>query len=239
MLRKRLNLSKPLAIVAGAVLSLSPLARGGFVSAGGWTASWDPALDELVGLTPLKTASNSVSFAAHLQFVGGPTDSGVYEPVAFTFQQTSLDAKNLVVIEQEAVVNQTADAWDGYGFMLEPSAASGVQFDGKLTFGSGHNFSIAPFTTHTMEQQAKELYVGGGTIPSGPAGTNVWDPGQFEGALYIDGAPKLGGGLRTFTLLQGPTALAAVPLPTGGLSGLAVIGVLALGKTIRLHRQSC
>ena len=231
-IRRRITVCAGTAITVGVLLLGAPSARGGLVNSGGWTVSWDKSLDEVVGVTPLSSADNLVSFVAHLQFTGGPDDSGTYEPVALTFQQTSLDARKLLVIEQEAVINQTSDAWDGYRFMLEPSAASGVQFDEKLTTASSHSFSIAPFTTRSFEQQGKELYVGGGALPAGPEGENVWNPGQFEGALYIDGAPKTGGTLRTFTLLQGPSA-SSIPLPAGGFTGLSVLGALGLGKWLR------
>jgi len=235
---KRFKNYGPLALAVGVLmLLLAAPARGGHVSGGGWMASWDSSLDNMIGLTLLSTSNNNVSFAAHLQHEGSPISGADFEPMAFTFQQTSSSAKSMIVIEQEAVVNQTTSAWGGYDFMLTPSAASGVAFD-QLTLAPDHSLSIAPFTTRAIEESGKELYVGGGTMPAGPAGENVWNPGQSDGALYINGAPLEGPVLRTFTLLQRPSAATtAIPLPPAGIAGLWTVGALGLGKLLETWRR--
>jgi hypothetical protein len=237
MFRKRFCIYRPLALAVGVLIFLAAPARGGHVSGGGWMASWDSSLDNMIGLTLLSTSNDSVSFAAHLQFEGSPNGSAMYEPMAFTFQQTSLNAKPTIMIEQEAVVNQTADAWSGYDFMLEPSAAGGVKFDEQRTFAPGQSFSIAPFTTRTIEEDGKELYLDGGEMPAAPAGENVFNPGELNGALYIDGAPLGGGTLRTFTLLQGPQGASAIPLPPASVAGLWSLGALGIGRLCQAWRR--
>jgi hypothetical protein len=202
-------------------------ALGGSVTAGGWTASWDDALDDVLGLTALSVGADTVSFNKFAQFNNGPGDDGAFEPLVITFQQSSPDAKQSILITQESVVNQTGTDWGGFKFILNPIAGNGLAFDESNTFPAIGAFSIDPFTTHVLSGDGKELTLGGGVVPTLPIGENVWNPGQLSGALWIDAAP-LQSGSRSFEFKEVPTAGVPIPLPAGVYPGLAVMGLLGL-----------
>ena len=221
----------PLAFVAGLMVVAalpSASALGGSVTAGGWMASWDKGLDDVLGLTPLSTGADTVSFNKFAQFKNGPNADGAFEPLVITFQQVSASAKKWILINQESVVNQTGLEWSGFTFMLAPPAGNGLGFDDANTFPaiSSQSFSISPFTTHSLSANQKELTLSGGVVPAVPLGENVWNPGQISGALWIKGAPFIDGS-RSFELKEIPSA-SAVPLPAGVYPGMAVMGFLGL-----------
>jgi hypothetical protein len=234
MFGKRLVIWPLATFGAVALLAARPLS-GGYVSAGGWTVSWDSSFDNVVGLVPLTTGPNDVHFSAHAQFTRPRTIDGNFEPYVFTFQQTSTTAKQFVVIEQAAVMNDTDVAWGGFGFMLNPPDAGGVKFDKGQTMDPGDPYSIAPFTSVEFSADGKHAYSEGGIVPPGPMGENVWTPGQVSGGLYINGSPSTSGGrqLRSFSLLAAPEA---IPLPTAGVAGMSVIGTIGLHKLSRAAR---
>jgi len=238
MSSKRQLVIWPLATFAAvALLAARPLS-GGYVSAGGWTVSWDSSFDNVIGLMPLTAGPNDVHLSAHAQYTSGPSIDGTFEPYVFTFQQDSTTAKQFVVIEQAAVMNDTAVAWGGFGFTLNPPGASGVKFDKGQTLVAGDSLSYAPFTSVEFSSDGKHVYADGGVVPPDPMGENVWTPGQASGGLYIDGSPLASGHLRSFSLLAGPEA---IPLPPAGVAGMGVI-VCMVGlwttsaKAARVHR---
>jgi hypothetical protein len=233
MVGKRLGITTPLAAIA-VVFALGLCAApalGGSVTAGGWTASWDDALDDVLGLTALSTGADTVSFNKFAQFTEAPGDDGAFEPLVITFQQSSLSAKKFILISQESVVNQTGTDWSGFKFILNPVAGNGLGFDEANTFPaiSAQSFSISPFTTHALSEDEKQLLLGGGVVPTLPVGQNVWNPGQISGALWIKAAP-LESGSRAFELKEVPTAGIPVPLPAGIYPGMALLGLLGAGK---------
>jgi hypothetical protein len=232
MSSKRLVIWPLATFAAVALLAARPLS-GGYVSAGGWTVSWDPSFDNVVGVEPLTTGPNDVHFTAHAQFTRPRTVDGIYEPYVFTFQQTSTTAKQFVVIEEAAVMNDTEAAWDGFGFTLNPPNSAGVKFDKVQTMDSGDPLSILPFTSVEFSTDGKHAYAEGGTVPPGPMGENVWTPGQVSGGLYIDGSPLASGQLRTFSLLAAPEA---IPLPAAGVAGMSVLGMIGLRKLFQAAR---
>jgi hypothetical protein len=232
---KRFAMKTPLAglaaVVVVAMLNVAP-ALGGSVTAGGWTASWDKALDEVLGLTALSTGADTVSFNKFAQFTNPPNEDGAFEPLVITFQQSSPTAKKWILINQESVVNQSGRDWTGFDFVIAPPAANGLGFDDGKTFPaiSSQSFSISPFTTHELSADGKVLSLGGGTVPTLPIGENVWNPGQISGALWINAAPMLNGMSRSFELKEIPTTAAAVPLPAAIWPGMALMGLLGAGK---------
>ena len=222
----------PLAVLAVslivAMLVPSAAALGGSVTAGGWMASWDSGLDDVLGLTALSTGTDTVSFNKFAQFTNSPNADGAFEPLVITFQQVSPSAKKFILINQESVVNQTGLDWTGFTFMLAPPAGNGLGFDDANTFPaiSSQSFSISPFTTHSLSTNGKELTLGGGVVPAVPIGQNVWNPGQISGALWIKGAPFVDGS-RSFELKEIPVGT-AVPLPAGVYPGMAMMSFLGL-----------
>ena len=209
--------------------------QAGSVSAGGWNASWDSSFDNVLGLTALSTGDNTVTFNKFAQFTKGPGDDGVYEPLVITFQQYSPNAKKWIRIGGESVVNQSGLDWTGFKFVLAPPAADGVGFDLGKTFAPSDSFSIAPFTTHALSTNSKELTLTGGTVPHQPIGNNVWNPGQASGSLWINTGALTSGGSRAFEFKEIPidppaSKATAVPLPMGVWSGLMLLAAMGCWK---------
>lgn len=221
-----------LAVLAGlSGLIAANGAQAGSLALGnsGWTASWHSSDDGRLGLNVDGETCDTVYIEKHVTFYGSDlNESGAFiDPVVITFQQTSANAAQYIVINDEAVTNRTGQDWTGFRMTLLPSDGS-VHFDPILSDirPPGSGFSIDPFTTHDFSLNDSIFTVGGGVVPSAPIGTNTWYPGAVSGNLVIDTNKGAFCNEAVFSLKEQP--LTAIPLPAAAWSGLTGLAGLAL-----------
>jgi hypothetical protein len=231
-----------LAVLVGAasLAVAGPSAEAGTVQLGnsGWSASWDASWDPYVGVNVDFQSSDTVFIEKFVNYTSAQLNAGFINGVDIVFQQTSANAVQFIVLNDEQLVNNTGVSWIGFQMLVDPVFGGGVKFDtGKTDISPpGSGFSIDPFTQHTWSNGDATLDVSGGVIPSGPPvpgpGTsNVWFPGARSGGLAIIANPSQVG-TAAFRLKETPI----IPLPMAawsGLSGLAGLALLAAGKRIR------
>jgi len=203
----------------------------------GWTASWDNSLDDPIGnqvsLTVDNLTRDTVVIEKHAVFQDVSQFGGIV-PIVIAFQQNSLNAVRYIAFDDETVFNQTGLDWNGFRFIVE-DGMTGTTMDIRFDTAQSAGFSITPFTTTAYSQNNQILEVGGGVVPSAPPGVvgpNVWFPGVAAGALVIDTSP-IQGVLRSFSFKEAPLA---IPLPAAawsGLSGLAGLALVGLGKNAK------
>lgn len=225
------------AIAGFAALAVgAPSASAGVLPLGtsGWTASWDSSLDANLSLAVTSQSAAAVNITKNFTF-------NTNDPVSIVFQQTSPNAVQSIVIDEETLVNATGSPWSGFRFNIQGALTGpGVpQFNPANTaVGAAGGFSITPFPAGTFSDAGfgdgvpRQLSVdAGGTVPSGPpspAGPNVWHPGLTSGSLWISAAP-LANGTQNFTLKELPITN-AVPTPAAAFTGMTtMLGLGALG----------
>jgi hypothetical protein len=157
------------------------------------------------------------------------------DAVVITFTKTSATANNLV-INDEAVNNQSGLDWIGFRFTL----SSGTTAPGTTPFyswafrdaGGGlsqnrGDFRIDPFTAFHFENDAQDLIVDGGTVANG----STWFPGaQSDTSLAIVASANAS---NTFTLKEIPIP---IPLPAAAWTGLTGLVGLALARATKRAR---
>ena len=205
----------------------------------GWTATWDSSLDDPIGnqvsLTVDAITGNTVVLEKHAVFQDMADFGAGINPIVIAFQQTDLNAVRYIAFADETVFNQTGVPWTGFRFIVE-DGMTGTTMDIRFDTAQSAGFSVTPFTTTVYSQNDQILTVGGGVLPSAPpgvAGPNVWFPGAQSGALVIDTAP-IQGVLRSFSFKEQP--LTAIPVPAAawtGLTGLAGLVLVGLGKNAK------
>lgn len=230
--------------VAGLAVGASSAQAGSLaLGTSGWTASWSNALDTRLSLVVDSESADSVFIEKFATFTTSDVNSGGgASGLVITFQKTSTNAKPFIVIDNEAIVNNTGQTWNGFSFILQPPTGD-VAFDtGKTNVsppGTG-GFSIDPFTTASYSNNDTMLTVGGGSIGSTIPG-NTWFPGQASGELAID-TDAGSNSLDTFFLKElptigpGPGPGPIIPLPAAawsGLSGLIGLAVVSSRKHLR------
>lgn len=231
--------------MAGLVVGASS-ARAGSLALGtsGWTASWDNALDSRLSLVVDGESSDSVFVEKFATFTTSDVNSaGGPSGLVITLQKTSVNAKPFIVIDNEAIVNNTGQDWNGFSFIIQPPTGA-VAFDaGKTNVsppGTG-GFSIDPFTTASYSASNTRLDVGGGTVGS-TVPNNTWFPGQASGELTINTAAQPNT-LSAFFFKElpsfgtGPTPGPVIPLPPAAWSGLSGLLGLALVGTRKHLRK--
>lgn len=207
------------------------------LSSFGWSATWDSSFDLNLDVTPdLSLGNNVVVLEKHVIFTKEMVNSvtGGIDPVKITFRQISANAKPLIVIADETVVNNTGLAWNGFRFTVQEGStgtASDSRFDTALSAG----FDTTPFTTKTYSHNDQILDVTGGIVADG----GLWTPGTGvgKGELVINAIPVLGGASwRTIDFKEQPSIGTAIPLPAAawtGLSGLIGLGIFGAAKKVR------
>jgi len=238
------NVSLAMLAVAGLAVSS---AQAGSTQLGnsGWTASWDNSFDSRLDLSVDFESTDTVFLEKFVTFNTSDINEsgGFIDPVVITFQQTSANAKEWLVLNDETVTNQTGLDWNGFKFTIldgSTGTSQDVQFDeAKTNLGDNAGFSINPFTTFQYSDNHQVLELGGGTVPTSPPfGPNVWFPGVEAGGLYIH-ASAIRDELRTFTLKETPLPGGPgniIPLPAAawsGLSGLAGLALIGSRKTLK------
>jgi hypothetical protein len=195
----------------------------------GWTASWDNSLDPVLSVVVDSQNATEVRIEKFVQFLPPPVGQPI-QPIVITFQQTQANAVPHIVIEDEAVTNQTGVTWTD--FHMELTDSGDAFFNPALTAASGGpppiGWSIAPFTTAVFSAGPSGpntlLDIAGGAVPNNTS----WFPGagiNGDGALYITTNPHPQAPFTVFTLKEVPS----VPEPIS-LSLVGLWGVLALKR---------
>ncbi len=139
--------------------------------------------------------------------------TGLFGGLPIQFRQVGTDANTAtrIIITDEALYNNTSQAWTGFRMQLIDGGQVG--FDPVATFASG--FSIGPFTTTTYSAGNTQVDFGGGTVAAG----GIWYPGLGSGGLVIN-VNLASENPVVFTLKETPT-------PTPGAAALMGLGMLA------------
>ena len=202
------------AAIAG--LAVASAAQAGFVDiGGGWSASWDGALDSYVDVQSFGVVGDAVVIQKSAEFTSFPQN------IDITFVQTDPGAVSYIVIDDEIITNSTGVDWTDFHMEILGNGA----FDPAQTGGGGGpiGFTIAPFTQASFQNNDTLLNIDGGVVPNG----TQWFPGDgaTDGVLYIDARPS-GASPNTFVLREYPT-------PTPGSIGLMALSGLALSRRRR------
>jgi hypothetical protein len=211
---------------AGAVTrNLTGIDAQGNTFSSGWTYDVADVLAPDVNLVFIRSEGNNFFFEKDA------TIRNASDPIVINFTRTSPTAANLV-INDEAVNNQSGVAWIGFRFVLSSgTSASGVPnyytfatHDGSPGIG---DFRIDPFTTFAFENNSTELVLGGGTVAAGTS----WFPGAQSntGLAIIANAASV----NTFTLKEIPVP---IPLPAAAWTGLTGLVGLALARATKHAR---
>jgi len=147
------------------------------------------------------------------EFRNWDPSTGLFGGLPIQFRQVSSDANTAtrIIITDEALFNNTSQAWTGFRMQLIDSGQAG--FDPVATFASG--FSIGPFTTTAYSAGNTQVDFGGGVVPAG----GIWYPGLGSGGLVIN-VNLANENPVVFTLKETPT-------PTPGAAALLGLGMVA------------
>lgn len=225
---------KPLASTGLAgVLATGLFAGGAFagmidLGGSGWRATWDPSLDPYVNLEVISVGDGELHLRKIAEFIQPPPfDGAPFPSIPITFTQTSSDAVNSIVFDEEIITNSTGKDWTDFHMVI----LNGHEafFDPDATASSGPSgFDVFPFTTAVFSENNHEFDVfGGGKVLAG----EQWTPGAGAdgGALWLDVVTGDGFNVpyTVFTLKETPTDT-YVPAPgviaLAGFGGLAGVG---------------
>jgi hypothetical protein len=137
--------------------------------------------------------------------------------LTLTFNQVAADAVPVIIINDEAITNNTGTAWNA--FVMEVLDAGDAEFDPVASAG----LDITPFTVANFSPDNTIFTASGGIVPDG----DTWWPGNapFNGELVINTAP--GDGITTpfltFSLKENP-----VLVPEPATLALVALGLVAL-----------
>jgi len=221
------------AAAAAMMLRASSMSQAAIVPLGtsGWTASWDNSLDPILSIVVDSQNATEVHIEKIAQFLPPPVGQQI-APIVITFTQTAANAVPNIVIDDEAITNQTGINWTD--FHMELTDGGDAAFNPGLTAASGGpppiGFSIAPFTTAAFSGGPAGpntiLNIAGGVVPNG----TTWFPGagaNGDGSLYITATPHTSQPFEVFTLKEVPS----VPEP-----GIAA-GCIGLGLALVRRRK--
>jgi len=193
----------------------------------GWTWDTSAALAPLVNLVFIRTEGNNFFFEKDAEI------QRISDPIVITFNRVGANASTLV-INDEAVVNNTGQDWTNFRMELSSGSSAGgtpnfafMTSDGTPGIG---DFRIDPFTSFTFSNSNSALQLSGGTVKAG----STWFPGAQSntGLAIVANAND-----NTFTLKEIPGGGGVViPLPAAawtGLSGLLGLGLLGAAKRVR------
>ncbi len=210
--------------LACAVMALmtTPAAAAVVSLGGGWQASWDPSWDAMVHLQTVSLDGDVLIISKTAEFTQPPVN-GIFPPIPITFMQISDVAAKYIVIENEAILNDTGVDWTDFHIDL---LGGNAVFDSGLTARSGGpdpiGWDIAPFAKAAFTATLKRLDIWDGVVQAG----QVWWPGggPTGGQLWLQVFPD-SEVHALFTLKEAPT-----PEP-------ATLCLLALGSASLLIRR--
>ena len=199
----------------------------------GWLAIIDSSLDLLVDVNALAVdLDEGVVFIQKSAEFTLPAVNGVFPTIPITFMQTSANAVQNIVIDDEIILNNTGQPWGGFRMTLFNAFAGKAVYDPAASATSGGpppiGFSVDPFTQAQFVPGIPVptiLDISGGTVLDG----DFWFPGNgaFDGQLWIRIQPNGG---NFFTLKETPKA---VPLPASAWMGFALLGAGAVIGVVR------
>jgi hypothetical protein len=207
-------------VILMAAASLASVAQAGTLSVLGtgwltsWTISWTtPGVSfNFVAGSP-NTLAETVAFADN-------------NPIAITFTENAAPTANnfgLRLTMSETITNQTGVAWTGFSEVLQDATSSPQGSAAHPSFAHFHSdsgFTGSQFPTVVGVSPTSSFAFSGGTVANGSS----WTPAGIGMHEFEDS-----GVLRTFTLVETPTA--ATPEPTSLL--LALLGAVVLAALYR------
>jgi hypothetical protein len=210
-------------LVEAAPQELTGLDGSGNVISSGWTWDVSAGQESLVNLVFIRMEGDNFFFEKDAEM------TNINTPIVISFNKISQDAANLV-INDEAVLNNTGVDWGGFRMELSSGSTGGVPnfafttHDGSPGIG---DFAIDPFTAFMFYNQNSGLLVNGGVVHAG----ETWFPGsQSTTGLAIVNTGNVD---QSFTLKE---IAIPIPLPAAawtGLTTLAGIGLISARKRVR------
>ena len=204
-----------LLILSLACVGATPAAAGVVDLGGGWEASWDASLDNLVTFETVDIAGDVLIVQKTARFTQPPV--GVMFPsIPIVFRQVAWPAATQIVIDSESIQNSTGVDWTDFHLIL---LGGNAVFDPVSTANSGGpapiGWKIDPFAQAAFDANLKRLDIWGGLVPDG----GLWQPGidPAGGGLWINAFPNPDV-FTSFTLKETPTPepAAMVLLASGG-----------------------
>jgi len=198
----------------------------------GWTWDVSAATEPFVNLVFIRTEGNNFFFEKDAEF------KNVTDPIVITFNKIGGASAKTLVINDEAVQNNTGVDWTSFRLDLSSGSNGGTPNFAFVTSDSSPgigDFKIDPFTQFQFSNANSTLLLNGGTVKAG----STWFPGaQSNTGLSIVAT----GTDTTFTLKElanagagpGPTP---IPLPAAAWTGLSGLIGLAVVSAARKARQ--
>jgi len=195
----------------------------------GWTWDVSAAVEPLVNLVFIRSEGNNFFIEKDAEI------KNVSDPIVITFNKIGGANAKTLVINDEAVFNNSGVDWTAFRMELSSGSSGGTpNFAFQTSDGSSGrgDFAIDPFTTFAFASSNTQILLGGGTVKAG----STWFPGsQSNTGLSI----VANGTDSSFTLkeIANPgTQPTPIPLPSAawtGLSGLLGLGLVAGFKKAR------
>jgi hypothetical protein len=212
---KSLKISGVSSFVALLGLCAAPSLHAETLTVGGWAMTFPDSSTNTswIGLTDVTTSGSTLNI--------GEKDAvfNVNEPLPIVFQKESASADSSIVIQTEAIVNESGSTWSAFNFSLV----------GNSTFaGAGDTFAPPTEYTGFTFSPTEITYTGSQTNSD----TSFWGL-NGDGDLVINP-----GDATTFFFKEFPNGGGNTPvsLPAGvwqGLSGLGGLGLVVLAKNFR------
>ena len=185
-----------------ACVGATPAAAAVVNLGGGWEASWDASLDNLVTVEMVDIAGDGLIVQKTAQFTQPPA-GGMFPSIPIVFRQVAWPAATQIVIDSESIQNSTGVDWDDFHLIL---LGGNAVFDPVATANSGGpapiGWKLAPFAPAAFAAKLKRLDIWGGMVPDG----GLWQPGTDPagGGLWVDAFPDPDV-FTSFTLKETPT----------------------------------
>jgi hypothetical protein len=217
---KSLKITGVSSFVALLGLCAAPCLHAETLTVGGWEMTFPDSSTSTswIGLTDVTTSGSTLNI--------GEKDAvfAVNEPLPIVFQKTGSEADSSIVIQTEAIVNQSDSTWSSFNFQLV----------GNATFaGAGDTF--APPTQYTGFSFSPTEITYSGSQATGDV--SFWGL-NGDGDLVINP-----GDASTFFFKEFPNGGGNTPvsLPAGvwqGLSGLGGLALVLAAKNLRKTKAS-
>jgi len=215
-------------VVSAAPQQLMGVDANGKTFSSGWTWDAGSALAGQVDLVFIRAEGNNF----FLEKDAVITNNG--SPIVIDFAPVAGASQMNLVINDEAVRNNSGTDWTGFRMVLSSPGANFAFGTSDGASGIG-DFRIDPFTTFTFSS-ASDLTLGGGTVANG----TTWFPGSQSHTgltLVASGGAGVGFQLKEIPITGVPSNPGqGVPLPASfwtGLSGLAGLGLVGAAKRAR------
>jgi hypothetical protein len=207
-----------------AVAAPKPLIDPVSGTSSGWQWEVSDAQAPLVNLVFIRSEGNNFFFEKDAEFQ--PTT----DVLTIQFSKIAGVPTKTLVINDEAILNNTGSDWSGFRMVLSSGAGTPnfAFMTSDSTPGVG-DFRLDPFTAFQFQNFNSELDLTGGTVK---AGANFFPGSQSKTGLAI----IANGNSDTFVLKEIP--LIGIPLPLAAWTGLSTLMLLgAVGGAKRLRSR--